>query len=170
MRISIDLRRLDALVNNAAVAIPPGTLAEQMSLCFATNATGPHLMGLAFAPLLKKSITTPRIVNVSSGAGSMSRKLDPTSPMYRESHIQYRASKSALSMVTACQAVEYGDQGFKVFAYCPGFTVSNLSERNTLEAGAKPTSEGTTPMVKILEGERDAEHAGFLTVDGQYGW
>jgi NAD(P)-dependent dehydrogenase (short-subunit alcohol dehydrogenase family) len=65
--------RLDALVNNAAVGeFPEGTsTAEKFEQCFRTNATGPQLMIDAFYPLLKKSITTPRIINVSSGAGSV---------------------------------------------------------------------------------------------------
>lgn len=165
-----NLTRLDALVNNAAVASPPGPLAQQMSQCFQTNATGPLLMLEAFAPLLKNSNGTPRVVNVSSGVGSITKRLDPTSMSYNITEVQYRSSKSALNMVTACQVVEYGKLGFKVFAYCPGFTVSNLSPHNNTENGAKPTSEGAAPIVKILNGERDAEHGGFLHGAGQYPW
>ena len=165
-----NLTRLDALVNNAAIARPPCTLAQQMSQCFQTNATGPLLMLESFAPLLKKSNGTPRVVNVSSGGGSITKRLDPTSVGYNMKSVPYRASKSALNMVTACQAVEYGGLGFKVFVYCPGFTVSNLGPHNNAENGAKPTSEGAAPIVKILNGERDAEHGGFLHETGQYPW
>jgi len=124
----------------------------------------------SFAPLLKKSNGTPRVVNVSSGGGSITKRLDPTSTWYNIKSVQYRSSKAALNMVTACQVVEYGGLGFKVFAYCPGFTVSNLGPRNNVENGAKPTSEGAAPTVKILNGERDAEHGGFLHATGQYPW
>lgn len=165
-----NLTRLDALVNNAAVAIPPGPLAQQMSQCFQTNATGPLLMLESFAPLLEKSNGTPRVVNVSSGAGSITMRLDPTSIGSNIKAVQYRSSKSALNMVTVCQVVEYGGLGFKVFAYCPGFTVSNLGPRNNAENGAKPTSEGAAPIVKILNGERDAEHGRLLHGTGQYPW
>jgi hypothetical protein len=65
-------------------------------------------------------------------------------------------------MVTACQAYEYAEQGWKLFNFCPGFTVSNLSPMNTAEQGAKPTSEGARPMLAILRGERDAESGGLL--------
>jgi NAD(P)-dependent dehydrogenase (short-subunit alcohol dehydrogenase family) len=165
-----NLTRLDALVNNAAVGIPPGPLLQQMSQCFQTNATGPLLMLESFAPLLKKSTGTPRVVNVSSGGGSITKRLDSTSPGYNIKSVQYRASKAALNMVTACQVVEYGEQGLKVFAFCPGFTVSNLGPHNNAENGAQPTSEGAAPIVKILNGERDAEHGGFLHKTGQYPW
>jgi NAD(P)-dependent dehydrogenase (short-subunit alcohol dehydrogenase family) len=164
------ITRLDALVNNAAIGTPSGPLAQQMSQIFQTNATGPLLMVESFAPLLKKSTGTPRIVNVSSGGGSITTRLDPTSPGYTMKSVPYRTSKAALNMITACQAVEYGEMGFKVFVYCPGFTVSNLGPYNKAENGAKPTSEGAAPMVKILNGERDEEHGKFLHATGQYPW
>lgn len=65
---------------------------------------------------------------------------------------------------------EYSEDGFKIFTYCPGFTVSNLGPYNNAESGAKPTSEAAAPIVKILLGERDAEHACFLHANGQYPW
>lgn len=124
----------------------------------------------AFAPLLKKSTHTPRVVNVTSGAGSVTMRLDPKSMAYDLKAWQYRASKAALNMISACQVVEYGGLGFKVFLFCPGFTVSNLGPYNTAENGAKPTSEGAAPMVGILKGERDEEAGGFLHAGGSYPW
>lgn len=48
--ISLRPPSIDALVNNAGVGLSGGSLAEQMSTCFATNATGPLLVLEAFAP------------------------------------------------------------------------------------------------------------------------
>ncbi len=166
----MNIIRLDALVNNAGIGMSEGSVAEQMSQCFHTNAKGPMLMGEAFAPLLKKSSGIPRIVNVSSGGGSIAMRLDPTNFGYKLKAVPYRVSKSAMNMVAACQVVEYGDLGFKVFVFCPGFTASGLGPHNKVELGAKPTSEGAAPIVKILNGERDAEYGKFLHVDGQYPW
>ena len=73
-------------------------------------------------------------------------------------------------MVTAGHVVEYGKLGFKVFAFCPGFTVSNLGPLNNRENGAKPASEGAAPIVRILNGERDAEHGKFVHISGQHSW
>lgn len=125
-----------------------------------------------FGPLLLKSTphSPTRIVNVSSGAGSIGRRLDLTSPMYKIQVISYRASKTAMNMMTACYAVEYGEKGVKVFAVDPGFTVSSLSPNNVKDNGAKPTSEGAEIIVKVINGERDDEHAGFLHGTGQYPW
>ncbi|KAI9655881.1 MAG: hypothetical protein M1831_004726 [Alyxoria varia] len=162
--------RLDALINNAAVAMPPGSISQQISQCFRTNAIGPYLTLEHFAPLLKKSNGVPRVVNVSSGAGSITMRLNPSSTGSNLKAPQYRISKAAMNMASACQVVEYGEQGFKVFTYCPGFTASNLSHMNTVDQGAKPTSEGTAPIVSLLSGERDADHGKFVHASGEYPW
>lgn len=140
--------------------MPLGPLAETMATCFATNATGPLLMGEAFLPLLEKAKSgTPRIINVSSGAGSITVKLNPELHKGPEPKAPwYHASKTAENMVNACQVRELVPKGFKVFLYCPGFTVSNLSGENgfnKVENGAKPTSQGAAPMVKMINGEVD---------------
>lgn len=72
-----------------------------MAICYQTNVIGVQLMGENFAPLLKKSSGTPRIVNVSSGVGSITQKMDPKSRSYDLQYPQYRASKAALNMITA---------------------------------------------------------------------
>ena len=124
----------------------------------------------AFAPLLKKSLNIPRVVNVTSGAGSISMRLDPQAMGYAMKSVEYRAGKAALNMISACQAIEHGGEKFKLYLFCPGFTVSNLGPYNKKEHSAKPTSEGAEPIVGILRGERDEEHGGFLHADGQYPW
>ena len=48
--------------------------------------------------------------------------------------------------------------------------MSNLGPHNNAKSGAQQTSEGAAPIVKILNGERDEEHAHFLTATGQYPW
>ena len=161
--------KLDWLVNNAAVASQTPTLRQQLREEFDTNATGPAVIAGAFLPLLQKSSSSPRIVNVSSGAGSINRRLDPSSALYKMHGVQYRASKAALNMITACQYVEYGP-GIKVFAYDPGFTQSNLSSHNTAANGAKSATEAVMPLIDVLEGKRDDEAGGFLHNTGSYPW
>lgn len=125
-------RSVDAIVNNAGITMdaPPatGSLFSRINAAIATNASGPAAVVESFTPLLEKSThSTPRIVNVSSGAGSITMRLDTTNPFRSMISVPYRTSKAALNMVTACQAYELGQRGWKVFIYCPGFTVSNLS-------------------------------------------
>ncbi|MCJ1379609.1 hypothetical protein MMC17_002711 [Xylographa soralifera] len=154
--------KLDALVNNAGIASSNGTAAEQMLACLHTNAVGAQLMGDYFAPLLRKSAGTPRIVNVTSGAGSIGKRLDRSHPTAALKAIPYRVSKAAMNMVAACQWDEFGEEGFKIFIYGPGFTESNLSAYNKVEMGAKPTSEAAVPIVAMLNGERDEDDGKFV--------
>lgn len=162
--------KLDMLVNNAAIGYPTGSVRQQLQTSFDTNAIGPAVVAIAFAPLLQRSTGSPRIVNVSSGAGSLNRRLDASSPHYKMQEVQYRASKAALNMVTACQFVEYEDLGLKVFTFNPGFVESNLGPQNKAENGAKLATEAALPLIDILEGKRDAEVGKFLNFNGVYPW
>lgn len=165
---------LDALVNNAGQAISaPGTsLFDHMQQCFAVNVSGPAVMIETFLPLLRKS-SQPRIINVGSGAGSMGITLNPKGPGGPLA-IPYKASKCAENMMGAVYVAQWrqdGDDKIKLFTYCPGYTVSNLSHLNKAEHGAKPTEEGASPMIAILNGEKDAEHGGYLNSSGgQHPW
>ena len=143
---------------------------QKLNTAFCTNAAGPYVTVDTFAPLLSKSISTPRIVNVSSGAGSISLRLDPNNEFYKMKHDQYRVSKAALNMVTACQITEYHPRGWKVFVYCPGWTESNLSPANKVANGAKPTSDGVRPIVQMVNGERDTQTGKFLRYGGEFSW
>ncbi|KAL5041057.1 hypothetical protein BDW71DRAFT_201667 [Aspergillus fruticulosus] len=166
--------RLDILVNNAAVGamMNPPRLREQMRIAFDTNATGPAVVTSVFGPLLLQSTAgaARRIINITSGAGSIARRLDPSSPIYNMQQVQYRASKAALHMVTACQTVEYEPQGVKVFLYDPGFTQSNLGPHNTAENGARAASDSVRPLMDVLEGKRDHESGCILHNEGVYPW
>ncbi|KAF2127325.1 NAD(P)-binding protein [Dothidotthia symphoricarpi CBS 119687] len=171
--------KLDILINNAGIAIPSGTEREQMQIAFDTNATGPYLLTQALIPLLRKS-SNPRVINISSGAGSIGRRLFPESPMYKIQAVQYRASKTALNMITTCQYVEYGldfqapeeakGKRIKVWAYDPGFTVSNLGSHNKKEFGARSAEETVVSIMDVVDGKRDDEQGQFIHNTGGYPW
>ena len=161
--------KLDILVNNAGIAATTPPLRDQMRQAFDTNAIGPAVVTKAFGPLLQKSNTSPRIINLSCGVGSIALRLDPNRPGYQLQEVQYRASKAALHMVTACQWVEYGPD-IKVFAFDPGFTISNIGPHHVAKYGAKPASEAVTPLIEILEGKRDDEAGTFLHKAGSFPW
>ncbi|KAL6703418.1 hypothetical protein ACN47E_009677 [Coniothyrium glycines] len=178
--------KLDILVNNAAVALPVGASdRERLQTAFDINATGPYLLTKALIPLLRKS-HNPRIINISSGAGSLGRRLLPESQMYQIQAIPYRASKIAFNMITACLHVEFGlgveqidsekvegdDQGknMKVFCYDPGFTVSNLGTHNKEEFGARSAKDTVLSIMDVVDGKRDAEVGRFIHNSGGYPW
>ena len=155
--------KLDILVNNAGIAGSEAPLRKSMLAAFNANAVGPAVVTEAFAPLLKRSTAWPaRVVNVGTGGGSITMRLDPNAPGSHIKHVPYRTSKAALNMVTACQVVEFAQDDIKVFLYAPGFTVSNLGPRNNVASGAKPTAEAVWPLVEIIEGRRDREEGQYL--------
>jgi NAD(P)-dependent dehydrogenase (short-subunit alcohol dehydrogenase family) len=187
--------KLDILFNNAAVATygtPDGaTEREVLQRAFNTNATGPYLLTKALLPLLRKS-EHPRIINISSGAGSIGRRLFAESPMYKIHAVSYRASKAAFNMITECFHVEFGlgveqmdsweakddeaneetkeKKRMKVFCYDPGFTVSNLSSHNKKEFGARSAEDTVKSIMEVVDGKRDEDVGKFIHNTGEYPW
>jgi NAD(P)-dependent dehydrogenase (short-subunit alcohol dehydrogenase family) len=186
--------KLNVLFNNAAVATyatPDGvTEREILQTAFNTNATGPYLLTKALIALLRKS-DHPRIISISSGAGSIGRRLFAESPMYKIQAVSYRASKAALNMITECFHIEFGlgveqmdslaaqeddakEEGkeiknMRLFCYDPGFTVSNLSSHNK-EFGARSAGDTVKSIIELVEGKRDEEVGKFIHNTGQYPW
>lgn len=154
---------VNIVINNAAIAYTGERSRESMHASFDTNVVGPMRVAEVFAPLLQKSTYSlgPRIVNVSSRAGSISRRLDNNNMIYDSHFVEYRTSKAAQNMLSVCQVWEYGKLGIKTFMFCPGFTESDLSPMAKVENGAKPVAEGARPIVDIIEGKRDGEEGKF---------
>ena len=134
---------------------------------------------------VRQKLTLYLHADISSGAGSLGRRLFADSPMYKIQAVPYRASKIAFNMITACLYVEYGlgieqndgdksDGGekklMKVFAYDPGFTVSNLSSHNKAEFGARSAEETVKSIMEVVDGKRDAEAGRFIHNSGEYPW
>jgi NAD(P)-dependent dehydrogenase (short-subunit alcohol dehydrogenase family) len=98
--ITRDIGQLDVVVNNAAILLGEGdgildTSAETFETTMRTNALGPLLVTQAVAPLLRRS-KAARVVNVSSGAGQISR-MTSYAPAYS-------ISKAALNAITVMLA------------------------------------------------------------------
>lgn len=186
--------KLDILVNNAAVALTwnkaNSSVSERelLQTSFDINATGPYLLTKALIPLLRKS-SDPRIINISSGAGSLGRRLYAESPMYKIQAVPYRASKIAFNMLSACLHVEYGlgveqmdgdkaedenegvqKKNMKVFTYDPGFTASNLGPYNKVENGARSAEDTVKSIMDVVDGKRDGDLGKFIHNTGEYPW
>ncbi len=153
-RIQKEFGRLDVLVNNAGIAhsgklgksleeiVKAGRMSvaplDEVRAVFETNVFGVIAVTQAMLPLLRKA-PAARIVNVSSGSGSLTRNSDPKNA---QSSIigMYSASKTALNAVTLGFASDLESTGIKVNAACPGFTateMNNFQGTRTVEQAAR---------------------------------
>jgi NAD(P)-dependent dehydrogenase (short-subunit alcohol dehydrogenase family) len=131
--IESEYGQLDILVNNAGIArgdgrgLPSETTVETLREVFGTNVFGVVAVTNAMLPLLRRA-PAPRIVNVSSEAGSIASMTNPDSPLWgMGASVSYPASKTALNMVTAMYAKELRDSAFKVNAANPGYCATDLN-------------------------------------------
>jgi NAD(P)-dependent dehydrogenase (short-subunit alcohol dehydrogenase family) len=95
----------------------------------------------AMLPLLLKS-SSARIVNVSSGLGSLEYNGDPDWEFAQHKYLGYCTSKAALNMLTVQLAFELRETGIKVNSADPGFTATDLNQHRgyqTIEQGAAET-------------------------------
>ena len=97
-------------MNNAGVnlrrdGLPGAADLGVVQKVFDTNFFGAIRVVQAMLPLLHKS-AAGRIVNVSSGLGSLALNSDPSWSSYNTKLIGYNASKAALNMLTVRLAYE----------------------------------------------------------------
>lgn len=155
--------RLDVLVNNAGVFPEEGNEPlEQLPLecfeeAFAVNVVGVARVTRVFLPLLTRA-AHPRVINISSLAGSVSEKDDAR-------HYCYGASKAALNMLTRTMAAELRPRGVTVAAVTPGWVKTAMGGPNAkISAEESARSLGAT-IDRITH--HDAGH--FLDRDGNKG-
>lgn len=177
-RIRNDFGRLDLLVNNAAIshAGQPGrTLEEVMATSKAsvanvdevrtvweTNVFGVLSVTQAMLPLLREA-PGARIVNVSSGVGSLTLNSDPGFPYRQGFGVIYAASKTALNAITLAFAIELESMDIKLVAVSPGFTSTALNNFQ----GTETVEEGSRSIVRACI---DNDIALFTGPDGPMPW
>ncbi len=170
-RVRKEFGRLDVLIQNAAISNTnkkPGQSVEEysnttrpsvvsldeMRAVWDTNVFGVLCVYQAMLPLLR---ATPgaRIVNVSSGVGSLTATSDPAYPYRAIFGPVYPASKTALNALTVAMALELEPEGIKVNAVSPGYTKTNLN--------------GYSGTETVEEGAREAVRVALLGRDGPTG-
>jgi NAD(P)-dependent dehydrogenase (short-subunit alcohol dehydrogenase family) len=119
---------LDVLINNAAIS--PGDIlldredgrkvfdADRAIEMFKVNTVAPLVVAQSFLALLRRG-TNPRIVNVTSGAGSLTYKTE--GGLY-----SYSASKAALNMYSRALAWDLRDEDITVVVLDPGWVRTEL--------------------------------------------
>ena len=130
--IERDFGRLDILVNNAAVNLDQGasletstTPAKTLRDTFDTNFFAVVELTQMLLPLIRKS-KAGRIVNVSSGQGSLTLLAPKGSPIYATKTFSYDASKSALNSFTLHLAHELQGTKIKVNSIHPGWVRTDM--------------------------------------------
>jgi len=122
---------LDILINNAGIggAMPQTALETDIEVfkgVFETNVFGVIGVTKAFIDLMRVSVE-PRIVNVTSGLGSLALHSDPEWKYYGIKPAAYVASKAALNAYTIVLAHDLRDTSFKVNAVDPGYTATDFN-------------------------------------------
>lgn len=125
---------LDVLVNNAGISgdfpqQPSTTTTDVVRKVFDTNFFGTIDVTTRFIDLLRQS-QAPRIVNVTSGLGSLTLHSDPTWKYYAVKNAAYGPSKTALNAYTVALAHELKDTAFKVNTIDPGYTATDFNHHS----------------------------------------
>ncbi len=158
------------LVNNAGISDrndgpPSRTGMEAVRRIFDTNLFGALAVAQAMLPLLRKS-SSARIVNVSSGLGSLAHNNDPAWEFAQVKLFGYNASKAALNMLTVQLAAELKGTGAKVNSADPGFTATDLNNHR----GHQTVPEGAAAAVRLALLHDDGPTGGFFSAKGPEPW
>ena len=172
-RIGRSFGRLDILIQNAAISNtgkqphqsiedyvkttrPSVVSFDEMRTVWETNVFGVLAVYQAMLPLLRRS-KDARIVNVSSGVGSLTANSMPGAPYRAIFSPVYSASKTALNGLTVAMAIELEAEGIKVSAVSPGFTKTALNNY----AGTETLEEGSREAVRVALQSADAPTGTF---------
>ena len=155
----LDGAPLDVLINNAGVAAGEEAFGEfdpeTMERVLKINSIAPMLVTQAVAPLMKG--TSPKIVCITSGLGSISQATDLSFGL------SYGMSKAALNMGVKKLSAEMKGRGIVIW--------------RCIQAGCKRTWAVRAPrssrwhsisgMLKVIDGLTDADNAKFLDYAGK---
>ncbi len=146
--------RLDILINNAAIRKDAGMMGMDVPIeivreMMETNLYGPLMMCQTLAPLLKRS-SAGRIVNVSSGMGSLTN-MGGGSPAYR-------ITKTALNAMTKVLASEFRGTGVLVNCCHPGWVRTDMGGRGA----SKSIDEGADTPVWLALLPKDGPTGGYF--------
>ena len=164
-QLSQKITALDVLVNNAGILggmqqSATTTGIEIFREVFETNLFGVVSVTQTFLDLLKKS-DAPRIVNVTSGLGSLTLHSDPNWKYYPVKTAVYGPSKSALNGYTIVLAYELRDTNFKVNAVDPGYTKTEFNNNS----GPGTVEDAAARIVKYAVIGADGPTGGFFSDD-----
>jgi NAD(P)-dependent dehydrogenase (short-subunit alcohol dehydrogenase family) len=161
--------RLDVLVNNAGVTgaapqTPTEVALDTVRTAVETNVIGVIRVTNAMLPLLRRS-ASPRIVNMSSTVGSLTRQTTPgaeTGPI----SVAYAASKTFLNAVTVQYAKELRDTGILINAGCPGYCATDLNGFR----GVRTPQQGAAIAIRLASLPDGGPTGAFYDDEGVVPW
>lgn len=163
--------RLDALVNNAGITggglqQPTTVDPDIIRSVVETNVIGVIRVTNAMLPLLRRS-SAPRIVNMSSSVGSLTRQSGSgdettTGPVA----VAYAPSKTFLNAVTLQYARELAATNILINSVCPGFVATDLNGFR----GVRSPKEGAAVAIRLATLPEDGPTGGFFEDTGVVPW
>lgn len=170
-QIESEFGKLDILVNNAGIVsdgdrLPPSQVdIETLRHTYETNVFGVFAVTKGMLPLLKKS-TAGRIVNLSSGLGSLTQNSDPNYEFADFKLLAYNSSKTAVNALTVLLAAELKDTPIKINAADPGFTATDINQYQ----GYRTVEQGAIAAVRLATLPDDGSSGGFFDENGVLPW
>lgn len=152
---------IDVLVNNAGTMVSGGSPDagfdyDNIRHCMEVNALGTLRVVEHLLPAVRRS-ENPKIVNITSKMGSIADNGSGGS-------YAYRASKTALNMLTRSLAVDVRDDDIIAFVMHPGWVQTRMGGDNALIT----TEKSVDNMLDRID-EAGLEHSGeFIEWDGGY--
>lgn len=178
MRINhLESGHLDVLVNNAGINTSPdknATLRENFRAVFETNVFGVAIMNDTFLPLIRASkYPQRRIVTVTSGLGMFGVALTDSSPynIWKFPVVPaYRASKSAVNMLSVFDTIKLQEEDIPVVLVEPGYCRTAFGGFN----GDKDPDEGGRVIARAaVEGDNKDLFLKIVDDEGkhaEFGW
>ena len=155
-RVTARFGRIDALVNNAGIAVFKPLLEttfEEWQRVLAVNLNGPFLCTQACAPVMLKN-GGGAVVNITSISGLRASAL----------RVAYGTSKAALDHLTKQQAAELGNLGIRVNAVAPG-PVDTAMAKQVHTADIRADYHDAIPLNRYGTEQEIAEAVVFLCSD-----
>jgi NAD(P)-dependent dehydrogenase (short-subunit alcohol dehydrogenase family) len=161
--------RLDVLVNNAGVTGGMPQEPTRVDLAAVRTVVDTNVLGVirvtnAMLPLLRRS-ASPRIVNMSSAVGSITRQSTPgaeTGPI----SAAYAPSKTFLNALTVQYAKELRDTNILINAACPGYCATDLNGFR----GVRTPEQGAAIAIRLATLPGDGPSGGFFEDAGVVPW
>lgn len=163
--------RLDVLINNAGITggmpqEPTTVTPEQVRTVVETNVIGVLRLTNAALPLLRRS-PAPRIVNMSSGVGSLTRQAATNDPLSTGPVSgAYSPSKTFLNALTVQYAKDLAGTGVLINLACPGFVATDLNGHR----GVRTPREGAAIAVRLATLPDDGPTGGYFEDAGVIPW